>query len=206
MSTDDLTPAHPNDPPDLTEDANTSVGDHTQPNGGAIMTAASANRVSTHDASHVFDEVTTSNASVTPSVQATPQTVPLDDQTEPGLSEKETANTVEGEPNGQSQETKGQDDGDGEDEDDEGREVEEEYEEDEEDDDDEPALKYERFSGAFQDLLKKDSASALAVSNKFLVEGVVATQCLLLTHYAGARFAQWLRTYPRLDRPADQDI
>ena len=43
---------------------------------------------------------------------------------------------------------------------------------DEEDDDDEPALKYERFGGAFQDLLKKDSASALAVSTRFLVRDV----------------------------------
>ena len=50
---------------------------------------------------------------------------------------------------------------------------EEENEEDGEDDDDEeeeePSLKYERMGGAINDLLKKDSASALAVSNKCLV-------------------------------------
>jgi hypothetical protein len=46
---------------------------------------------------------------------------------------------------------------------------EEEDEDEDEDEDEEPALKYERFGGAFQDLLKKDSASTLVVSNKYLV-------------------------------------
>ena len=46
---------------------------------------------------------------------------------------------------------------------------EEEEEESEEEDDEEPSLKYERLTGAVPDLLKKDSASALAVSNKLLV-------------------------------------
>jgi vacuolar protein sorting-associated protein 41 len=41
--------------------------------------------------------------------------------------------------------------------------------EEEEEDDEEPSLKYERIAGAVPDLLKKDSASALAVSNKLLV-------------------------------------
>lgn len=45
----------------------------------------------------------------------------------------------------------------------------EEDDEDEEEDDDEPALKYQRITGAIPDLFKKDSASALAVSNKLLV-------------------------------------
>ena len=45
----------------------------------------------------------------------------------------------------------------------------EEEEESEEEDDEEPSLKYERLTGAVPDLLKKDSASALAVSNKLLV-------------------------------------
>jgi len=44
-----------------------------------------------------------------------------------------------------------------------------EDDEDDEDDDEEPALKYERITGAIPDLLKKDSASALAVSLKFMV-------------------------------------
>ena len=46
---------------------------------------------------------------------------------------------------------------------------EEESEEEEDEDDEEPSLKYERITGAVPDLLKKDSASALAVSNKLLV-------------------------------------
>ena len=45
----------------------------------------------------------------------------------------------------------------------------EEEEEEEEEDDEEPSLKYERMTGAVPDILKKDSASALAVSNKLLV-------------------------------------
>jgi hypothetical protein len=42
-------------------------------------------------------------------------------------------------------------------------------EDSEEDDDEEPALKYERIGGELPDLLKKDSASALAISNNLLV-------------------------------------
>ncbi|KAG2130198.1 uncharacterized protein EDB93DRAFT_1095067 [Suillus bovinus] len=45
---------------------------------------------------------------------------------------------------------------------------EDEYEDEEED---EPTLKYERMGGAINDLLKKDSASALAVSNNLLALG-----------------------------------
>jgi hypothetical protein len=48
-------------------------------------------------------------------------------------------------------------------------EEEEGEESEEEEDDEEPSLKYERIAGAVPDLLKKDSASALAVSNKLLV-------------------------------------
>ena len=51
----------------------------------------------------------------------------------------------------------------------EGEEGEESEEEEEDEDDEEPSLKYERITGAVPDLLKKDSASALAVSNKLLV-------------------------------------
>ena len=47
--------------------------------------------------------------------------------------------------------------------------VEEDEEDDEEEDDEEPSLKYQRIGGAVPDLLRKDSASALAVSNKLLV-------------------------------------
>lgn len=69
-----------------------------------------------------------------------------------------------------------EDDGEEDEEDEEEEEGEEENEEeygDEDDDDDEeegePSLKYERMSGSVNDLFKKDSVSALAVSNKCLV-------------------------------------
>src|SRR5882757_9814497 len=52
---------------------------------------------------------------------------------------------------------------------DEGGEEEEGETEEEEADDEEPSLKYERITGAVPDVLEKDSASALAVSNKLLV-------------------------------------
>lgn len=51
-------------------------------------------------------------------------------------------------------ESTGQDDSDG---------------EQDEEEEDEPSLKYQRITGAIPDLLKKDSASALAISNKFMV-------------------------------------
>ena len=41
--------------------------------------------------------------------------------------------------------------------------------EDEEEEDDEPALKYERLAGSVPDLLLKDSASSLAVTDKLIV-------------------------------------
>ena len=183
MSTDDHSPTHPNDLTDLTEDANLGARDHVQSNGVAIMTAVTANppnSVPPHIEDPVFDEVMINNASISPPVQPIPQTVPLDDKTEPKLGDDEAAVTVGGDPDSQSEETKGEEDGkdeyeDGDDDED------EDEEDDDDDDDDEPALKYERFGGAFQDLLKKDSASALAVSNKFLVDHVVIAQCLLLT-------------------------
>jgi len=50
---------------------------------------------------------------------------------------------------------------------------EEQDEEDDEQDEDEPSLKYQRISGAIPDLLKKDSASALAISNKNMVRLLV---------------------------------
>ncbi|KIJ69735.1 hypothetical protein HYDPIDRAFT_120723 [Hydnomerulius pinastri MD-312] len=62
----------------------------------------------------------------------------------------------------------------GEEEEDADDEVEEENEDDDDDDDDdddEPALKYERMGGATNDLLKKDSVSALAISNKLMALG-----------------------------------
>jgi vacuolar protein sorting-associated protein 41 len=44
----------------------------------------------------------------------------------------------------------------------------EDTDDEDEEEEEEPALKYERI-GSIQDLLKKDSASALAISNKLLV-------------------------------------
>ncbi|TFY77062.1 hypothetical protein EWM64_g6951 [Hericium alpestre] len=44
-------------------------------------------------------------------------------------------------------------------------------EDEDEDEDEEPALKYERLGGSVQDLFRKDSASALAISNKLLALG-----------------------------------
>ncbi|KAF5387652.1 hypothetical protein D9615_000773 [Tricholomella constricta] len=44
-------------------------------------------------------------------------------------------------------------------------------EDEDEEDDDEPALKYERIGGSVPDLLKKDSASALAIANKLMALG-----------------------------------
>ena len=48
-------------------------------------------------------------------------------------------------------------------------EVEEDEDEEDEEEDEEPALKYERIGGSVPDLLKKDSASALAISKKTMV-------------------------------------
>jgi len=44
-----------------------------------------------------------------------------------------------------------------------------EDEDEDDEDDEEPALKYERIGGSLNDLLKKDSASALAISNRLMV-------------------------------------
>ncbi|KAF9449029.1 vacuolar protein sorting-associated protein 41 [Macrolepiota fuliginosa MF-IS2] len=71
-----------------------------------------------------------------------------------------------------------EEEGDGEDgdddEDDEEDEEEDEEDEEDEDDDEEPALKYERITGAIPDLLKKDSASALAISHNLMALGTHA--------------------------------
>ncbi|KAH9994131.1 vacuolar assembling protein VPS41 [Russula compacta] len=85
------------------------------------------------------------------------------------LGDKEAANTPESGRHSESEETNTNDEEDGVESDED--ENEEEDDDDEGEEDEEPALKYERFGGAFQDLLKKDSASALAVSNKYLALG-----------------------------------
>lgn len=58
---------------------------------------------------------------------------------------------------------------------------------DEYDDDDEPVLKYERIGGELSNLLGKDPASALAISNKLLVN----LHCVLQTfHTAATNFCE----------------
>jgi hypothetical protein len=78
-------------------------------------------------------------------------------ESESGVDESET-----GEEDDDEEEEEDEEEGDEEDE-----EVEDDYEDEEED---EPTLKYERMSGPINDLLKKDSVSALAVSNNLLVK------------------------------------
>ena len=55
---------------------------------------------------------------------------------------------------------------------------EDDEDEDDEDDDEEPTLKYERLGGSVHDLLQKDSASALAYSQKKLVRLVTHANAL----------------------------
>ncbi|KAI0684181.1 vacuolar protein sorting-associated protein 41 [Cytidiella melzeri] len=57
----------------------------------------------------------------------------------------------------------------------------EEEDDDDDDEDEEPTLKYERLGGSVHDLLQKDSASALAYSNKRLVLGTHAGIIHVLT-------------------------
>ncbi|KAA1466651.1 vacuolar assembling protein VPS41 [Dentipellis sp. KUC8613] len=52
-----------------------------------------------------------------------------------------------------------------------GSEDDDDDDEDEDEEDEEPALKYERMGSSVQDLFRKDSASALAISNKLLAVG-----------------------------------
>jgi hypothetical protein len=77
--------------------------------------------------------------------------------------------------------------------------------EDEDEEDEEPALKYERIGGSFPDLFKKDSASAMAVSNKLLVIPCSCTPYILLSALLqGHRHARRHRTCPRPVRKAYQ--
>ncbi|KAG6901193.1 hypothetical protein C0995_015507 [Termitomyces sp. Mi166 len=78
-------------------------------------------------------------------------------------------------PDGSEDEEDGEDDNDEEEDQEEAEEEEEDDDDDDDDDDDEePALKYERISGAVPDLLKKDSASTLVVVNKLMALGTHA--------------------------------
>jgi vacuolar protein sorting-associated protein 41 len=70
--------------------------------------------------------------------------------------------------------------GKGKDDHDEGVEDDEGDDDDDEDDEDneEPALKYQRIGGALPELLKKDSASALTISNRLMVSSL--RSCILI--------------------------
>jgi hypothetical protein len=128
------------------------------------MTAPNTDRpssVTPHPEDYVSDKGAADYASITPNVQHMPQTVPLHLEIQPKLDHEDAANTTGSAHRSESDGTEDEEDEDEGDED--------VNEEDDEDEDEEPALKYERFGGAFQDLLKKDSASALVVSNKYLV-------------------------------------
>ena len=76
-------------------------------------------------------------------------------------------------------------------------EEEESEEDEEEEEDEEPSLKYERIGGAVPDLLKKDSASALAVSNKSLVfsPSVVYSAVFDLYFAPGFGYSRGYHTY-----------
>ena len=145
MSTVDPGPTHPNG---LKEDTDLSTTDHTRPHEASAMTVPNPDPESTvapHPEVHVSDDGVADHASVVP--DDIPQTVPPHPKTQPELDHEDATKSTG---NGHHTESEGTDD-----------------------EDVEPTLKYERFGGAFQDLLKKDSASALVVSNKYLVRDVI---------------------------------
>jgi len=157
------------------------VGNHTRPQEASAIAAVSTDppvSVPSHPEDRAFEDGVAKDAGVTPAVQPIPQTVLLQAGTKLELGHEDAANTIgdgqhsESDGTDEEKEDEGDDDGDGdEEEEEEEEEGEDEDEEEDDEEDEEPALKYERFGGAFQDLLKKDSASALAVSNKFLALG-----------------------------------
>ena len=167
MSTVGHGPTHPNG---FNKDADIATGNQAHPQEESVMTAPNTNRpssVTPHPEDYVSDNGVVDHASVASDVQPMPQTVPLHPEIQPKLEHEDVANTTG---STHRSESDGTEDDENEDEGDEDVNEEDEGDEDE-DEDEEPTLKYERFGGAFQDLLKKDSASALVVSNKFLVRG-----------------------------------
>lgn len=171
MSTVGHDPTHPNG---LKEDADIVTGNHAHPQEETAMTAPNTDRpssVTPHPEDYISDNGVADHASVAPDVQPMPQTVPSHPEIQPKLDHEDAANTTGSAHRSESDGTEDEEDGDEEDEEDNEEDEDGEYEDEDEDEDEdeEPALKYERFSGAFQDLLKKDSSSALVVSNKHLV-------------------------------------
>lgn len=130
-------------------------------NGASAMTAVATNTPPSfpqHVEDHPTNGVGTPAANGTPPPHLISQSAPLDTKAEPEPGDEDATDTTGGGDDVESEEMDSE-------------EEEEDEDGDEEDDDDEPALKYERFGGAFQDLLKKDSASALAVSTRFIALG-----------------------------------
>jgi hypothetical protein len=173
MSTVGHDPTHPNG---LKEDADIATGNHARPEEESAMTAPNTDRpssVTPHPEDYVSDNGVADHASAAPVVQLMPQTVPSHPEIQPKLDHEDAANTTGSTHRSESDGTEDEEDEDEGDEDENEEEddedEDEECEDEDEDEDEEPALKYERFGGAFQDLLKKDSSSALVVSNKYLV-------------------------------------
>ena len=88
----------------------------------------------------------------------------------------------------------------------EGEAEEEDEDEDDEDEDEEPTLKYERMPGPINDLLKKDSISALTVSNKLVVGCLHVQLQQSLMHLSGLWYARRHRARTRFDRQTHQII
>ena len=161
-------------PNGLKEDADMATGNHSRPHEESAMTVPSTDRpssVTPPPEDHVSDNGVADHASVAPDVQSILQTVPLHPEIEPKLDHEDAANTTGSSHRSESDGTEDEElEGEGdEDNNEEGDDYYYDDEEEDEDEDEEPALKYERFGGAFQDLLKKDSASTLVVSSKYLV-------------------------------------
>ena len=147
MSTVGHGPTHPNGHKEGTDIA---TGNHADPQEESARTAPNTDRpssVTPHPEDYVSDNGVADHGSVAPDVQPMPQTVPLHPEIQPKLDHEECSKH-----NGEVHIEAGESDGT-EDEDDEDEGDEDDNEEDEdEDEDEEPALKYERFGGAFQDL------------------------------------------------------
>jgi hypothetical protein len=165
----------PSPPNGLKEDADIAVGNHSRPQEESAMTTPNTDRpssVTPHPEDYVSDNGVADHANVAPDVQPVPQTVPLHPEIQPKLDHEDASNATGltgGVHRSEGDGTEDEEDEDEGDEDDNEEDEDEDEEDEDEDEDEEPALKYERFGGAFQDLLKKDSASTLVVSNKYLV-------------------------------------
>ena len=131
-----------------------------QPNGASVATNTPST-ISQPVEHNSTNGVGTPGADDTPHPHLLSQRAPLNTKPEPDIGDENATDTTVVDDGVESEETESEED-------------EEDEDGDEEDGDDEPALKYERFGGALQDLLKKDSASALAVSTRFLVSDAIS--------------------------------